>query len=447
MFTPETLEVVMVSFEGPDQYALAGGLGVRARELTRALAAMGFATTLVFVGDPDRPHEEVVDGVRLIRWCQDISRLHPAGVYSGEHDKVEALEESLPDELITRLVRPAAARGRLTAVLCEEWHTAAFCMRLSDRLHEQGLRDRCVLLWNANNHFGFDTVAWDRLAYVAAPTTVSRYMKHLMWPYGVDAVVVPNGIPAEALEPVDAAAAGAIRASAQTPCLAFKIGRFSPDKRWHQAVDAIAELRSEGMPARLLMRGGIEPFGQEVLAHARTLGLTVCDWYEAIGDAGSIVRALGESGGAAIVNLCRFLPVTVIPEIQLAATAVLANSGHEPFGLVGLEAMAAGGVAVVGCTGEEYARPYGNAIVIETDDGAEVASALRGLVERPALSRRLRAAARRDARDFTWPVVIEGLLERLRYMAGHQGALLPPDRRPARRRGAATSAAAVSAAR
>jgi len=48
MFTPENLEVVMVSFEGPDQYSLAGGLGVRARELTRAFAAAGFITTLVF---------------------------------------------------------------------------------------------------------------------------------------------------------------------------------------------------------------------------------------------------------------------------------------------------------------------------------------------------------------------------------------------------------------
>ena len=76
----------------------------------------------------------------------------------------------------------------------------------------------------------------------------------------------------------------------------------------------------------------------------------VCDWFEPVDDAGGVVRALSESRGAAVVNLCRFLPEAVIPEIDLAATAVLANSGHEPFGLVGLEAMAAGGVAVVGAT-------------------------------------------------------------------------------------------------
>jgi len=82
--------------------------------------------------------------------------------------------------------------------------------------------------------------------------------------------------------------------------------------------------------------------------------------------------------------------------------------------------MAAGGVAVVGTTGEEYARPYGNAIVVETADGTELASALAGLVERPELSRRLRHAARRDAADFVWPKIIDGFLERMRYVAARQ---------------------------
>jgi glycosyltransferase involved in cell wall biosynthesis len=424
----------MVSFEGPDQYSLAGGLGVRARELTRAFAALGFRTTLVFVGDPEKPHDEIDEGVRLLRWCQEISRDHPAGVYDGERLKIADVNRTLPVALIDTIIRPAVEAGRTVAVLCEEWHTAAFTRLLSDNLHDAGLRSSCVLLWNANNHFGFEEIDWPGLGYVASATTVSRYMKHLMWPHGVNPVVIPNGIPEAALAAVDAAAAHAVRDAAGTDCLAFKIGRFTPDKRWLQAIEALAELHSEGLRARLVMRGGIEPHGAEVLARARQLGLSVCDWYEAVPDTGGVVRALSESSAADVVNLCRFLPDTVIPELQVAATAVLANSGHEPFGLVGLEAMAAGGVAVVGSTGEEYARPYGNAIVIETDDGAEVASALRGLVERPALARRIRRAARRDAADFAWPAVIEGLLERLRYMCLHQHVVLPADGRPRRRR-------------
>jgi glycosyltransferase involved in cell wall biosynthesis len=310
-------------------------------------------------------------------------------------------------------------------VLCEEWHTAWFCRSLSDRLHALDLRKHTVLLWNANNTFGFEAIDWPILDFVAAITTVSKYMKHLMWPYDVNPVVIPNGIPEGALAPVDMSAAKAIRAAAGTPCLAFKIGRFSPDKRWTQAIAAIAEVRAEGLPARMLIRGGMEPYGGTVLSFAAERGLAVTDWHEPVADAGGIVRALTETDGAPIINLRRFLPDQVITEINVAATAVLANSGHEPFGLVGLEAMAAGGIAMVGATGEEYARPYGNAIVVETDDPAEMASALRGLVEQPALGERLRVAARRDAADFAWPLVIAGLLERLRFMCLHQ-RVVPP---------------------
>jgi glycosyltransferase involved in cell wall biosynthesis len=287
------------------------------------------------------------------------------------------------------------------------------------------MRQNAVLLWNANNLFGFEAIDWPVLDYVASITTVSKYMKHLMWPYGVNPVVIPNGIPEGALAPVDEAAPRAIRAAAGTPCLTFKIGRFSPDKRWNQAVAAIAELRSVGIPARMLMRGGIEPYGATVLAFAAECGLLVTDWYEPVEDSGGIVRALTETSGAPIVHLRRFLPDQVVTEINAGVTAVLANSGHEPFGLVGLEAMAAGGLAMVGSTGEEYARPYGNAIVVETDDPSEIASALRGLVEQPALADRLRIAARRDAADFAWPIVIDGLLERLRFMCLHQRVVLP----------------------
>jgi glycosyltransferase involved in cell wall biosynthesis len=420
MFTPQTFEIAMVSFEGPDRYSQAGGLGVRAKEMCRAFATAGFRTSLYFVGDPDKPREEVVDGLRLVRICQAQSRQHPDGVYDGEQAKIEAMWEELPPLLLEGSVRPAATEGRVLAIMCEEWQTADFVEILDRRLRVLGMRDRCVILWNANNHFGFDSMDWRSLERAATVTTVSRYMKHLMWPHRVNPLVIPNGIPTEALQPVDTRAVRAIAAAAQSPCLAFKIGRFSPDKRWHQSLDAIAILRGHGMPARLLMRGGIEHFGHGVLGHARHLGLDVADWNEPIEGHADVARSLAETGATAVVNLRRFLPESVLPEISAAATAVLANSGHEPFGLVGLEAMAAGGVAVVGATGEEYARPYGNAIVVETAEGTELASALSGLVERPELAQRLRKAARRDAAEFAWPAIIDGLLERMRYVAARQ---------------------------
>ena len=85
--------------------------------------------------------------------------------------------------------------------------------------------------------------------------------------------------------------------------------------------------------------------------------------------------------------------------------------------------MAAGGVAFVGATGEEYARPWANAVVVETDDAVELGSGLRGLLERPELAARLRENARRDAAELTWEGVIDGLLERLRFIGEVQGVV------------------------
>ncbi|MCL4544129.1 MAG: glycosyltransferase family 4 protein, partial [Chloroflexi bacterium] len=64
--TPSTAEFVILSFEGPDRYSLAGGLGTRVTELAQALAEGGFRTHLFFVGDPHLPGEEHLVDDKLI---------------------------------------------------------------------------------------------------------------------------------------------------------------------------------------------------------------------------------------------------------------------------------------------------------------------------------------------------------------------------------------------
>ncbi|HEX9867162.1 MAG TPA: hypothetical protein VGC99_00975 [Candidatus Tectomicrobia bacterium] len=80
--TPANTEIVILSFEGPDPYAMAGGLGMRVDHLSRTLAEMGFPTHLFFIGDPTLPGEEARQGSQLIlhRWCQWISQYYPRGV-------------------------------------------------------------------------------------------------------------------------------------------------------------------------------------------------------------------------------------------------------------------------------------------------------------------------------------------------------------------------------
>ncbi len=430
MLEPSQTTFILLSFEGPDEYSQAGGLGVRVKELSRALAERGFETHLFFVGDPNLPTDEsLLDGrLWLHRWSQWISRYHRVGVYDGEDDKVADLNRSLPDALVKDYIKPAVARGNTVVVLGEEWHLAHAMTLISDALYFAGLRERCLLLWNANNHFSFQRINWGQLSFVCTLMTVSRYMKHIMWRWGVNPIVVPNGIPGSMIARVSQAQVRTVRAAANAPAFLFKIGRFSPDKRWHQAISAVAQLKDRGVTTRLLMRGGLEPFGGEVLNFAEQRGLRVARLSTRIEDVPALAKTLKENAEADIWNIAAFLPDDLLPVLYASATATLANSGHEPFGLVGLEAMASGGVAFVGATGEEYAEPFKNAIVIETEDAAEIVAYVTHLSAHPEAARNLRIAAQRTARDYTWQRVIDIFLLRLEFVAIKQGLKVPSER-------------------
>jgi hypothetical protein len=96
----------ILSFEGPDGYARAGGIASRITGLSEALADAGFDTHLWFVGDPDRPGHENSELLWRHRWCQWISQYHPAGVYDGEEGKRADSAASLPPFLLHEVLLP-----------------------------------------------------------------------------------------------------------------------------------------------------------------------------------------------------------------------------------------------------------------------------------------------------------------------------------------------------
>lgn len=422
---------ILLAFEGPDRYSLAGGLGVRVTELAQALAEEGFETHLLFVGDPHRPPREVSLGGRLTlhRWCQWISKYYPGGVYHGEEAKVYDFADSVPAFVVEELARPALAAGRLPVIMAEEWQTADAICGISDLLHERGVRSRALLLWNANNLMGFERLNWGRLGYVATITTVSRYMKHLMWRHGVNPLVIPNGISRRRLAPIDADAVSMLRRTLAGRIVLTKVGRWHPDKRWRMAVETVARLKASGRETTLLAFGGVEPHEGEVLDHARGLGLTVKTMPLEGAPADAWLAALHHPGPADVVSLKGFAPPQIMPVVFRASDAVLANSGHEPFGLVGLEAMASGAVTFTGATGEEYAVHLENAIVLETSDAEEAAWWVRYLMKRPRTAASLGRAGRRAARRFLWERVVENLLGKIALLAATQG-LAPPATAP-----------------
>jgi glycosyltransferase involved in cell wall biosynthesis len=426
IFDPERTVFVILSFEGPDVYSRAGGLGVRVKGLSRTLAQLGYQTHLYFCGDPDLPAEESHEAGRLTyrRWSQWISAHHRTGVYDGEEDKIRDWNSSVPPHLVDHVVGPAVESGHNVVVLAEEWHTAWAMNLISGALNYRKLRDRVVMLWNANNIYGFHRINWPALRLAATLTTVSRYMKFKIWDWGQNPIVIPNGIPRASIHDADAEAIAELRAAAAADHLCFKIGRFDPDKRWLMAVSAISHLKREGRKVRLLIRGGREPHGAEVIARAHQQGLVVVD-ASAPSEASELAALLRQHAKADIINLTSFVSDPMVELIYAAADAVLANSGHEPFGLVGLEVMAAGGLAVTGSTGEDYADAYRNALVLETDDPIELATGLTLVKEHPRLAARMRRRGRTTAREYVWEKVINQLLLRVEFAAAQQ-AVRPP---------------------
>jgi glycosyltransferase involved in cell wall biosynthesis len=275
------------------------------------------------------------------------------------------------------------------------------------------------MLWNANNTFGFERIAWDRLLGAAVVTTVSRYMRHRMRSQGLDPIVVPNGLSADAFDPPDRSATAELRRRFRDRTLVTKMARFDPDKRWMAALESVAEMKQRGWRPLLVARGGQEGHAYEVFERARELGLRVVHRERRGPGLTGIAEALRDVDQADVVNLCSYVDPESRRVLFRSADAVLANSGHEPFGLVGLEAMAAGGIACTGCSGEEYAVSGQNALVLQTDDPREFPSLFQRLRTNPQEASALRRAGRATARNYAWTEVVgRVLLPRVELLLG-----------------------------
>lgn len=419
----ENTVFVILSFEGPDRYSLAGGLGVRVSNLAATLADKGFYTHLFFIGDHHRAGEQTKNEGKLIlhRWCQWISQYHPHGVYQGEEEKVIDFTSSIPSFVVDHIVKPVIRDGKIVVVMAEEWHTAEAICEIGDLLHREGLRHKALLLWNANNTFSFDRINWGRLSFVTTITTVSRYMKLVMRHMGIEPLVISNGIPQELTKPVDEAKVETLKKGFNADTTLFKMARWDPAKGWRTALETAAQLKAMGNKIVFPVRGGVESYGGEVLFHAASLGMTVCDVKCTSDNTHDQIKALISAQRADILNLNFFIGPELARIIYASSDSVLANSYHEPFGLVGLESMAAGGVTFVGSTGEDYARHLENAIVLESSRPDEIIANLIYLRQRPEKTHMIRNAARSAAKGFTWENVVQyHLLPKLECIAWEQ---------------------------
>jgi glycosyltransferase involved in cell wall biosynthesis len=125
---------------------------------------------------------------------------------------------------------------------------------------------------------------------------------------------------------------------------------------------------------------------------------------------------LAAAENADMLNIRFYVGEDLSRALVRVADAMLQNSGREPVGLVGLEVRAAGGLVFTGATGEEYARSWDNAVVLDTDDPHEIEATLIDLLGRPEETERMRRRGIETARQYTWEHVLDLFFRRLQYL-------------------------------
>jgi glycosyltransferase involved in cell wall biosynthesis len=312
---------------------------------------------------------------------------------------------------------PHISQGGQAVVMAEEWHTADAVLHLDYLLRRCGLRSGVRMFWNANNVFGFEHINWPRLRRAALVTTVSRYMRQLMQGLDIEAVVLPNGLSQDVYAAPDRHAVQHLRGAFAGRIAITKMARWDPDKNWLGSVRLVAELKRLGHRPLLIARGGREAHGAEVLREMAALGLRVAPRAASCPGTRGFTHALSDAHEYDVLNVISHIDPDSRRALFRASDVVLANSTREPFGLVGLETMAAGGIACTGYTGEDYAMSGRNAIVLQTEDPSEFVELFLQVRADPDYEIAMRRAGRLTARQYAWPSIIRtALAPRLAFL-------------------------------
>jgi glycogen(starch) synthase len=183
---------------------------------------------------------------------------------------------------------------------------------------------------------------------------------------------IPNGIdaPAPQRRPAAAEPAGGR--------LVLLVGRLVYEKGFQVALDALPAVLA-AVPGTRFAVAGSGPYEAELRARAAALGLMGRGEF------------LGWTGDAALGELYAAADVCAVPSL------------YEPFGLVALEAMAAGCPVVAADTGGlREVVPDGTGLRTRRGDPADLARALAELLTDPRRAERLATAARAYAAAFRW---------------------------------------------
>ena len=400
------MRVLMLSWEYPP--VMVGGLGRHVHALAEAMAAAGHEVTVLtrHPGTPDVPHDEVVAGVRVVRAAEDPTKLSFA-------DDLLAWTMAL-NHALTRAGLAVCAERSFDVVHAHDWLVAHAATTLE---HHLGVPLVATLhSTEAGRHQGWlpgpvnrtiHSVEWWLTFEARRVVTCSAYM---CWevtrlfdlpPGKVD--VVPNGVDAARWRVgADRAAAARRRWAADGPLVVY-CGRLVYEKGVQDLLAAVPRLRRRHPGLRVVV-AGTGPAEAELRERARALRLG---------------RAVAFAG---------FVTDAELAALVAAADCAVVPSRYEPFGMVALEAGAAGTPVVAADVGglAEVVADGRLGVRFPAGDPAALAGAVGRLLADPDLGRRLvRAGQDALATEHGWDRVAERTVAVYRRAIGETPAPAP----------------------
>ena len=375
--------VLMLSWEYPP--VLVGGLGRHVHALATTLTEAGHDVTVVTRHAPGAPLEEYAEGVRIIRVPEDPPSfpMNPGNLLAW----TMAFNHTL-----TRAALRAAQTGGYDVVHAHDWLVAHAAVTMRDHLdiplvatiHATESGRHQGWLPEEHNRTIHSVERW--LAREAVRVIVcSDYMKRevgRLFDVPADRTdVVHNGVDVLRWHARPRAVAAARRQYAgdgDAPLVSFA-GRLVYEKGVQHVVAALPRLRAQHRDLRVVIAGD-GPYRAEL---------------EALTSEG--VTFAGFLGGHELTALMGASDCYVVPSI------------YEPFGMVALEAAAAGTPVAVSQTGglAEIVEHGVTGVKFAGADPGALADAVGALLaDREGARTMARQARRRVREDFNWPAIV-----------------------------------------